>query len=60
MYRKEKEKERSYYPGRPEKAEQHFVGLTCRNSGPCGSQVEKDLEAIKSGERKKNGRPFFP
>ena len=47
--------------GRPEKAEQYFVRYTCRNFGPCGAQEEKDLEGIKSGERKrKNGRPFFP
>ena len=39
--------------GRPENAEQQFVGFTCRNFGPCGAQVEKDLEGVKSGERKK-------
>ena len=27
--------------GRPQKAEQLYVGFTCRNFSPCGAQVEK-------------------
>ena len=35
-------------PERSKKAEQLFVGFTCRNFGPCGAQVEKDREGIQN------------
>ena len=39
--------------GRSQKAEQLYVGFTCRNFGPCGAQEEKVLDGIKSGGRQK-------
>ena len=39
--------------GRSQKAEQLYVGFTCRNFGPCGAQEEEVLDGIKNGGRQK-------
>ena len=46
--------------GRSWKVEQLFVGLTCRNFGPCGARVEKVREGIKTvRDKNKNAIGLF-